>query len=171
MTSATAFNNRVAVETFLQAWNDHDVDALLAHLTDDVVWIDPTSPEPIIGKAAVADLLHALFRAFPDIHWPIEDREFYLADSGRAAASWTLVATMMGPLDPPGFPATDRSVRASGVCLYEFREGLICRHTIVYDSLRFLQEVGLLPGDRNLGLRALVGLKVASGRIGHLVKH
>jgi ketosteroid isomerase-like protein len=32
---------RTRVEAFLQAYNDHDVEAIVSHCTEDVVWEDP----------------------------------------------------------------------------------------------------------------------------------
>ena len=30
-----------------RAWNDHDIAAIVGHLSEDVVWTDPTQPEPL----------------------------------------------------------------------------------------------------------------------------
>ncbi|MGH3332639.1 MAG: nuclear transport factor 2 family protein, partial [Nocardioidaceae bacterium] len=40
-------------EAMFRAYNDHDVDSILEHLTDDVVWAEPSIEEPLRGKDAV----------------------------------------------------------------------------------------------------------------------
>jgi hypothetical protein len=60
------------------AWNDHDLDAIMAHFADDVVWTSPAaetlvpgSGGHIEGKAALRDYYGAGLRKIPDLHFEI----------------------------------------------------------------------------------------------------
>jgi len=49
-----------AVERFLAASHDHDVDAAAAELAPDVVMLNPATDDPVVGKDAVAAALRAV---------------------------------------------------------------------------------------------------------------
>jgi ketosteroid isomerase-like protein len=62
---------------FLDPWNAHDKQAVLAELTDDFEWQFTTGTDPngtiYRGKAQIGDALDRLFDAVPDIHYEIVD--------------------------------------------------------------------------------------------------
>ena len=61
---------------------------------------------------------------------------------------------MTGPMS--GLEPTGKHVRMYGVCVYRFRDGLIAEHRIVFDSLEFVQQLGLIPREEDFSYRALV---------------
>jgi hypothetical protein len=65
-------------ETWLQAWNAHDVEAVLGHFADDVVFTSPIAAkliegsEGIIrGKAALREYWREGLRRIPDLHFEL----------------------------------------------------------------------------------------------------
>jgi ketosteroid isomerase-like protein len=62
---------------FLDPWNAHDKQAVLAEFTDDFEWQFTTGTDPngtiYRGKAQIGDALDRLFDAVPDIHYEIVD--------------------------------------------------------------------------------------------------
>lgn len=148
---------REVAEATFEAWNDHDVDAIVDYLTDDIVWSDPSLVEPLRGKEAVAADLGATFAAFPDLRF-IEDDFHVFCDGnlGMCLVTWTLTGTMTGSFETTGLPATGRSVTASGVLVNHFRDGLVSEYTNHWDALDFLQQVGLLPRTDGLAFKGLV---------------
>lgn len=65
---------------WVQAWNRLDVDAVLAHFHDDVVFTSPVAarmyPETagvIHGKAALRHYWTGALRRLPDLHFTVED--------------------------------------------------------------------------------------------------
>ncbi|KQY04756.1 polyketide cyclase [Mycobacterium sp. Root135] len=63
-----------------QAWNDHDVEAVLAHFHDDVVFTSPVAarviPESggvVRGKAALRDYWLTALRVLPDLYFEVVD--------------------------------------------------------------------------------------------------
>ena len=155
---------RALAGELLDAYNRHDVEALLEHHADDIVWTEPTLPAPARGKVAVAAALRDTFTAFPDLQVPGDGFRVYPdAEDQSAVVTWTLVGTMTGPLQN-GVPATGRSVRMGGANLARFRDGLISEYTFYYDSLAMMQQLGLLPKSTGLGFKAIVMADVAAGK-------
>lgn len=156
---------RVVAEAVFRAWNDHDVEAILAHLADDVVWSEPSLDEPTRGKLAVAADLKDTFTTFPDLHFPVEGYQvFPSADQEASVGTWTLTATMTGSSKRVGVPATGKSVLISGTVLTRFSEGLISEYTTYYDMLDFMQQLGLLPKSNGLGFKAVVMADLVAGK-------
>ena len=63
-----------------RAWNDHDVEAVLVHFHDDVVFTSPVAarviPESggvVRGKAALRDYWLTALRVPPDLHFEVVD--------------------------------------------------------------------------------------------------
>ena len=137
------------VDDFLSAWNKHDAAKVMSMCTEETVWTVPSMPI-CNGKEAARSYLDALLRAFPDMHF---DYTIYTTgNEPRAVAVWHLAATMEAPLDPPGFAATGKPIDMEGVCLYEFEEGLISRHDIIYDGLEMVRQLRALPRSNRIAV-------------------
>ena len=133
------------LDGFFDAYNRHDVDAVLAYCTDDVIWEDPTAGV-LHGRRQAQNAMRNVFRAFPDMHFVRHDSTYFLSfDGTRAASGWRMTGHMRGELDPPGYAPTNRPIDISGTCLYEFRDGLISRHTIVFDMIKLGRQIDALP--------------------------
>ena len=150
------------LDDFLDAWNKHDADRIMALCTEDTVWRVPSMPV-FAGKAAARAGLDSLLRAFPDMHF-----EYTIHTTGReprAASEWHLTATMEARLDPPGFAATGKPIDLEGACLYAFEGGLISRHDIVYDGLELARQMKALPrSDRMAVLMQRLMVKLPVGK-------
>lgn len=153
------------LDGFFAAYNRHDIDGVLAHCTDDLVWEDPTAGV-LHGKDEVRKALGNVFRAFPDMRFGQDDMSFFLSfDGTRAASGWHLLGTMKGPLDPPGYAPTNRPIEIKGVCLYELREGLISHHTIIFDMIPLGRQMDALPLAGSLMDKMVVRLqRIKAGR-------
>jgi steroid delta-isomerase-like uncharacterized protein len=148
----------------LEAWNTHDIEAILEHLDPDVLWTDPTLPEPVRGKEAVRKELKNTFTAFPDLHLPTEDFQRYADSASQSSMStWTFTATMTGPLDT-GVPATGRSVRMRGATQVRYRDGLITEFTQYMDTYELMAQLGMVPKATGIAFKALVLADVMAGK-------
>src|SRR5476649_1022797 len=65
-------------ESWLQAWNAHDLDAVLSHFTDDVVFTSPIAAKivegsegVIRGKAALREYWQEGLRRIPDLRFEL----------------------------------------------------------------------------------------------------
>jgi ketosteroid isomerase-like protein len=79
---------RATIDSFNDAFNRHDADALAALLTDDTVFED-TSPQPdgrrIEGKAAVVEFWRGWFARNPDARFEAEE---VIVSGNRAVVPW-----------------------------------------------------------------------------------
>jgi steroid delta-isomerase-like uncharacterized protein len=135
---------RAKVRELFDAFNAHDVDRIVKLHTKSAVFDDPTLIEPAHGHEALGAELRRMFQAFPDITFTVKD--VYVAEAGHVAAHWEFTATMTGPIDPPGYAPTGKTVTVDGACVYEMKDGLFSRHTSIYDTMGLLQQLGLMPG-------------------------
>jgi ketosteroid isomerase-like protein len=111
----------VTVETlkqFLQAFNRHDLDAVMNFFDDDCTLEMPRGPEAwgqrFIGKADVRKALASRFQGIPDVHYG-EDRHWVAGD--RGVSEWTLSGTTKA----------GQHLNVRGCDLLEFRNGKIIR--------------------------------------------
>ena len=112
-------NEPVTVETlraFAAAWNRHDVDAIMALMTDDCAFEASAGPEVCgerySGREAVRAAFVEVWTNFPDAHWG-NDRHFVAGD--RGVSEWTFTGTR---LDGARF-------EVNGCDLFTFRDGKI----------------------------------------------
>ena len=117
MTSDTAANMKVLNE-LLDAFNRHDLDAIMTFFADDATLDMPRGPHPwgdrFVGKAQVREGLASRFKGLPDVHYG-DDRHWVCGD--MAVSEWTLTGTT---------PAGVR-IEVRGTDHYEFRAGKVVR--------------------------------------------
>ncbi|ERM80770.1 hypothetical protein P872_21170 [Rhodonellum psychrophilum GCM71 = DSM 17998] len=113
----------VTVETLkqiLEAFNRHDLDAIMEFFSDDCSFDFPRGPEPwgqrFIGKAQVREALAGRFKGIPDVHYG-DDRHWISADGNTGISEWTLTGTTTSGIN----------VKVRGCDLWEFRNGKVTR--------------------------------------------
>lgn len=118
MASSAGGVTQATLESFLEAFNRHDLDAIMKYFADDCVLYLPRGAEPrgahFEGKAEVRRGLATRFEGLPDVHYG-DDRHWVCGDLG--VSEWTVTGTT-----PSG-----AHVEARGVDLLEFRQGKIIR--------------------------------------------
>jgi ketosteroid isomerase-like protein len=111
----------VTVETMqqvLDAFNRHDLDAIMTYFAEDAVLEMPRGTDAwgtrLTGKAAVREGLASRFAGIPDVHYS-EDRHWVCGD--RGCSEWLLTGTT----------TAGHRIAVRGCDLWEFRDGLIVR--------------------------------------------
>lgn len=104
------------------AWNAHDVEAVVACYTDDLVYIDPNTRGPVEGASAMRRYLTKLFGAW-EMHWTIK-QVFPLADRDGSAALWRACLTAR---------ATGKTAEVDGMDLVLIEGGSVKRNEVYYD--------------------------------------
>ena len=104
------------VAAIVDAFNRHDVDAIMGYCAADMVWTMARGPHPwgrrFEGAAAVRDALVERFRSIPDARW--EDRGNWV--SGEVGVSeWKLTGTT----------AKGERLELLGCDLWRFRDGKV----------------------------------------------
>ena len=104
------------LDLFADAWNRHDLDALMSMMTDDCVFEASAGPEVdgqrSEGKQAVRAAYAAVFDTFHDAHWA-GARHFVSGD--RGASEWIFTGTQKD----------GKHVEVTGCDLFTFRDGKI----------------------------------------------
>ena len=104
------------LDRFAEAWNRHDLDALMSMMTDDGVFEASAGPQVdgqrSEGTQAVRAAFAAVFDAFHDAHWA-SARHFIAGD--RGVSEWTFTGTQKD----------GKHVEVTGCDLFTFRDGKI----------------------------------------------
>ena len=100
------------LEAFADAWNRHDVDALMSFMTDDCVFEASAGPESSgarhVGRHAVRAAYAEVWATYPDARWN-GARHFVCGD--RGVSEWTFTGTR----------ADGTRVEVNGCDLFVFR--------------------------------------------------
>jgi len=133
-------------EEFIAAWSAHDADRALALLSEDVVWQDVASPEPMHGKAAIRQYLQGWFTAFPDLNARVKNR---VVTEDQVAAEVEFTGTNSGPMQmapgAPAIPATGKKVTGQGTYFVRIRNGKGVAVHSYPDGAGMMMQLGLMP--------------------------
>ena len=99
-------------------FNQHDVDSILSHFTNDCIWLmarGPDAPEGrrCTGKAEIGEVLRGRYAEIPDM----EEMQHWLCDQSKAISEWVVRGTL-----PSG-----ESFEYTGCDLWEFRDGYVTK--------------------------------------------
>jgi steroid delta-isomerase-like uncharacterized protein len=164
-TSEVSPELRGFVQRYLDAWNSCDTDAMAQLLTEDIEWADPALPEPARGVPAVQDFMRASCRAFPDLRFGEPDPPALAVTGDVVLWGWYMEGTHRGPLDPPGFAPTGRTMRAEGVDQWTMRDGRIASYRAFYDMNDVARQLGIAPAPGSRAERAMVALQRLQARL------
>jgi len=106
------------MKAFLDAFNAHDVDAIMSFFAEDCVLEMPRGPAPggrrLVGEQQVREGIQSRFDGIPDIRYD-DDRHWFCGD--RGVSEWTIRGTQRS-----GEP-----IEVRGCDLLEFTDGKISR--------------------------------------------
>jgi steroid delta-isomerase-like uncharacterized protein len=130
------------IERYNEAWNDHDLDAIISMHAPDMVFENHTAGESARGEE-VRGHIASIFESWPDIAF--EGRRTYVRD-GLVVQEWTATATHSNTMRRGDLVAepTGRRIEWKGLDVIPFEDGLIKRKTVYSDSVSILRQLGLL---------------------------
>jgi ketosteroid isomerase-like protein len=106
------------LQAFLDAFNAHDVEAVLSFFADDCVMEMPRGPGPggrrLVGKEQVREGIQSRFDGIPDVRYT-DGRHWVCGD--RGVSEWTIRGTQR----------TGERIEVRGCDLLEFADGRITR--------------------------------------------
>ena len=131
-----------AIGRYNQAWNDHDLDAIMAMHAPDMVFENHTAGERAVGDA-VREHIGQIFETWPDITF--STRRLYVRD-GLVVQEWTATATHAKTMRRGELEAepTGATVTWDGLDVIPFEDGLVKRKDVYSDSVSILRQLGLL---------------------------
>jgi len=110
------------IDRYNAAWNDHDLDAIMAAHAPGMVFENHTAGERVEGEAVRAHI-GRIFENWPDLTF--RGRRLYVRD-GLVVSEWTATAT-----HPDG-----RRLEWDGIDVFPFEDGLIRRKDVYSSSHR-----------------------------------
>jgi steroid delta-isomerase-like uncharacterized protein len=131
-----------AIGRYNQAWNDHDLDAIMSMHAPDMVFHNHTAGERAEGDEA-REHIGSIFRTWPDIEFAT--RRLYVRD-GLVVQEWTATATHGSTMRRGELVAepTGRKISWDGLDVIPFEDGLVKRKDVYSDSVSILRQLGLL---------------------------
>ena len=117
------------LERFLDAFNAHDIDAVMSFFADDCVLEMPRGPDPwgrrLVGRERVREGLASRFAGIPDVHYG--DARHWVAGD-RGGSEWLLTGTNV----------EGEAIEVRGCDLFEFRGGTDHAQGLVLEDRRAL---------------------------------
>ena len=111
MAEPPADERLVTMRRFLDGFNNHDVESIMAFFTDDCEFDTPRGPTPygrqLRGKEEVRRGIAARFEGIPDVHYG-DDCHWCAGD--RGVSEWTLTGTTVD----------GKTIEVRGCDLFEF---------------------------------------------------
>jgi steroid delta-isomerase-like uncharacterized protein len=125
-----------------EAWNDHDLDAIMSMHAHDMIFENHTAGESAQGED-VRKHIGSIFETWPDIRF--DTRRIYVRD-GVVTQEWTATATHSNTMRRGDLIAepTGRRIEWRGVDVIPCEDGLIKRKDVYSDSVSILRQTGLL---------------------------
>jgi steroid delta-isomerase-like uncharacterized protein len=154
---------REFAERYLEAWNSYDAERIEDLVTPDVVWLDPSLPEPARGVHEVKDFMRRSWEAFPDLHFT-GGLTWLDPHNDSVTWAWRMEGTHRGEIEPPGFAPTGRRIDIDGIDVWDFSEGRIERFRAYWDMAELARQIGAMPPPGSRGERAGVLLQRAQAR-------
>ncbi len=162
-------NSLQVFESYADAWNRHDADAIVATFGDRGTYCDPTTPGPLTG-AAIAEYARGLWSAFPDLSFEMGRM---LEADGAVSAEWVMRGINAGSM--MGLPPTGRAVEVRGVDIAVVERGKLRSVQGYFDSAAVPRALGLDvivqphaigPFEFGTGLRVSNGSRAVPGAFG-----
>jgi steroid delta-isomerase-like uncharacterized protein len=134
-----AASDEAVVRRFYEQMNNERKNELAPELfTSDHVMHDPQVPAGV-GPAGMVDVI-SVYQTGVDGHWNIED---IFSAGDKVVARWTGSGTHVGEVN--GIPPTGKKIRVDAISIHRMKDGKIAETWEVWDTLSFLQQIGVVP--------------------------
>ena len=131
--------NEAVVRRFYEEMNNGRKNEIAPELfTDDHVFHDPQI-DAGKGPQGVVDVV-STYQVGVEGHWQIED---IFSSGDKVAVRWTGSGKHVGEVN--GIPPTGQPVNADAISIHRIADGKIAESWEVWDTLGFLQQIGVVP--------------------------
>ena len=130
------------IARYNDAWNAHDLDAIMAMHAPDMVFENHTAGEVAVGEEA-REHIGKIFHTWPDIEF--STRRLYVRD-GLVVQEWTATATHANRMQRGELVAepSGRKLSWNGMDIIPFEDGLVKRKDVYSDSVSILRQLELI---------------------------
>ena len=134
--------DETTVRRFYEEMNNGRRNDLAPELfTADHRFHDPQVPAGV-GPDAVVEVV-ATYQTAVEGHWQIEE---IFSAGDRVVVRWTGSGTHVGEIN--GVPPTGRKIRVDAITIHRMSGGKIAETWEVWDTLGFLQQIGVVPAPQ-----------------------
>jgi predicted ester cyclase len=123
---------------WVEGLNHGDASAADAVFVPDCIVHITGVPEPFRGVGPWKEFVAGFLRAFPDLHFTLEDQ---LVQGALVAFRWRATGTHTGPLGPA--PATGKRIAIDGLIIDRVVGGKVQERWEQFDQSLMLQQLGL----------------------------
>ena len=130
------------IDRYNDAWNAHNVDAIVAMHTEESVFENHVTGDVNVGRQQIGGAIRGIFTVFPDLNF--EGRRQYIRDD-LVVQEWTARGTHEGMMSRGGVEVepTGRQVEYRGMDVIPIENGLVARKDVYSDSITLLRQLGL----------------------------
>jgi len=140
-------DRKARIRTFIdRVLTAGEIDAIGEYVHTDVVEEVPL-PRQGPGLEGLRETLIRLRRAFPDMHWRVEEQ---MAEDSRVLTHFRWSGTHLGEFF--GIPATHRVVQVWGMVIDRFEGEKVTSTRILMDRFGLLQQLGAVPTTPEAGV-------------------
>ena len=132
-------NEAVVQRFFAEVWNQGALSVLDEICAPDYEYHDPANPQ-VTDLAAYKQFVAAARAAGPDLEYTVQDM---FAAGDKVAVRWAFRATAEHEF--MGLPATGKKVAFTGLNIYRCSQGRIAENWCNWDTLGWLQQLGVIP--------------------------
>lgn len=122
----------------VEAFEEHDVDGLMAQFADGGTFVDPLVPDGVGGEE-FSEYMADTFEAFPDID--VEVERVLTDDDGGTALVCTYTGTHTGSME--GVPPTGNAFAVPGVSIVTVSDDGITSWRDYWNEQAFAEQLGL----------------------------
>ncbi len=140
MDDAAASQKAGVAESWIAAWNSHDVEKLVAVFTEDVIYEDIPFGEVNHGRAELRKFAASEFEAVPDLKVELESSSI---QGSHGTIEWIFSGT------DKGIYKTGKKFSVRGTSIIGLKNGKISRNVDYYDAATIMRQVGQLPAAEN----------------------
>jgi steroid delta-isomerase-like uncharacterized protein len=134
----SAENEAVVRRYFEQMCNERKNDLADELFTEDHILHDPQVPAGT-GPQGMVDVI-SVYQKGVEGHWAIEE---LFSAGDKVVVRWTGSGTHVAEVN--GIPATGKAIAVDAISIHQVRGGKIAESWEVWDTLGFLQQVGVVP--------------------------
>jgi steroid delta-isomerase-like uncharacterized protein len=129
------------IESYIEAWNRHDIETVLQFLTPDAVYTDYAIGESHHGHDDIRPFLQSMESDLSS-DYRFELVSFFATES-RYAYEWIMRGTHDRGTDQ--LPASGKPLEIHGVAVGTLQQGKIRDHRDYWNMAEFLGQIGMLP--------------------------
>ena len=136
----SAQNEAVVRRFYEQMCNERKNELAPELFAEDHVMHDPQVPAGV-GPQGMADVV-SVYQTGVDGHWGIQE---LISAGDKVVVRWIGSGTHVAEVN--GIPATGKEIAVDAISIHQLRDGKIAETWEVWDTLGFLQQLGVVPAS------------------------